>query len=103
MINDITVSRCHATIKFENNHFVFRDNLSKFGTLVLLQKDFRLLPGQARYLQIGKTVVCAHMSYQAPAKYNASLQLWQEARDISSFWPNTQSEQKRNKQMKELY
>jgi len=43
------------------------------------------------------------MSYQAPAKYNPSLQLWQEEKEITTFWPNVQSEQKRNKQMKELY
>ncbi len=36
-INDISVSRCHAIIKFENNKFMLEDNKSKFGTLVLVK------------------------------------------------------------------
>lgn len=41
-INDISVSRCHAAIKFKNNKFVLKDNNSKFGTLVLLKKSIKL-------------------------------------------------------------
>ena len=33
-IGDISVSRCHARIKFCNGRFVLEDNNSKFGTLV---------------------------------------------------------------------
>jgi pSer/pThr/pTyr-binding forkhead associated (FHA) protein len=33
-INDISVSRFHAVISFENNEFFLQDNTSKFGTLV---------------------------------------------------------------------
>jgi hypothetical protein len=33
-INDISVSRCHAVIKFEDGVFRLEDNSSKFGTLV---------------------------------------------------------------------
>lgn len=36
-INDISVSRCHAKIKFVNNKFLLEDNTSKFGTLVLVK------------------------------------------------------------------
>jgi pSer/pThr/pTyr-binding forkhead associated (FHA) protein len=36
-INDISVSRFHAKIKFENNKFMLEDNKSKFGTLVLVK------------------------------------------------------------------
>jgi hypothetical protein len=36
-INDISVSRCHAMIKFKDNKFLLEDNLSKFGTLVLVK------------------------------------------------------------------
>jgi pSer/pThr/pTyr-binding forkhead associated (FHA) protein len=35
-ISDISVSRLHAYIKYENNKYILTDNNSKFGTLVLL-------------------------------------------------------------------
>ena len=38
-ITDISVSRCHATIKFDKGNFFMEDNNSKFGTLVLLKKN----------------------------------------------------------------
>lgn len=62
-INDITVSRCHAMIVFRDDHFVLEDNLSKFGTLLLIKDEIELLPGQIRKLQIGKTVLSYHMSF----------------------------------------
>ena len=37
-VSDISVSRCHAIIKYDANNsqrFYLEDNLSKFGTLVL--------------------------------------------------------------------
>ena len=37
-INDISVSRCHAIIKFKQDGFFLQDNMSKFGTLVLVRK-----------------------------------------------------------------
>ena len=36
-INDISVSRCHAKIKFVDGKFLLEDNTSKFGTLVLVK------------------------------------------------------------------
>ena len=36
-INDISVSRCHALIKFKDGGFWLEDNTSKFGTLVLIK------------------------------------------------------------------
>jgi len=44
-INDISVSRCHAIIKFKAGRFYLEDNLSKFGTLVLVKNRTPLLPG----------------------------------------------------------
>ena len=41
-INDISVSRCHAFIKFYNNAFHLADNMSKFGTLVLIKNKLKL-------------------------------------------------------------
>jgi pSer/pThr/pTyr-binding forkhead associated (FHA) protein len=36
-VSDISVSRCHALVKYnsDNGRFYLEDNLSKFGTLVL--------------------------------------------------------------------
>jgi pSer/pThr/pTyr-binding forkhead associated (FHA) protein len=56
-INDISVSRCHALIKFKNGKFLLEDNLSKFGTLVLVKRKTPLLPGFNKAVQIGRTVI----------------------------------------------
>lgn len=41
-INDISVSRCHAVIRFKGDGFYLQDNMSKFGTLVLVRKRLPL-------------------------------------------------------------
>jgi pSer/pThr/pTyr-binding forkhead associated (FHA) protein len=43
-VNDISVSRCHALLKFDpvTNKYCIEDNLSKFGTLVLANSDIEL-------------------------------------------------------------
>ena len=46
--NDISVSRYHAKIILRNNKFVLDDNLSKFGTLVMVKKNLQLYPGMNR-------------------------------------------------------
>jgi hypothetical protein len=56
-INDISVSRCHAIIKFKDNKFTLEDNLSKFGTLVLIKNKTPLIPGFNKAVQIGRTVI----------------------------------------------
>lgn len=56
-INDISVSRYHATIKFSNGKFYLQDNNSKFGTLVLLKSNPRLEFHKEVTVQIGRTVV----------------------------------------------
>lgn len=56
-INDISVSRCHAKIKFENGKFLLEDNNSKFGTLVLVKQRTPLLPLYNKAVQVGRTVI----------------------------------------------
>ena len=41
-VSDISVSRVHAFIRFENGNFVIVDNNSKFGTLVKMMRPFRI-------------------------------------------------------------
>merc|ERR1711957_919507 len=53
-INDISVSRSHATLTFENGKIRIRDLKSKFGTLVLIKKDLNIFESKIQ-LQIGRT------------------------------------------------
>lgn len=43
-VSDISVSRCHAIIKYnkEDGSYSLEDNLSKFGTLVLAKDPVKL-------------------------------------------------------------
>ena len=41
-INDISVSRCHAIIKYKEDGFYIEDNNSKFGTIALLKERLKL-------------------------------------------------------------
>jgi hypothetical protein len=54
-IADISVSRTHSIIKYENENFFIFDNDSKFGTLILLRKPYQIKFDKAA-LQIGRTV-----------------------------------------------
>ena len=65
-VNDISVSRYHAQIKFLYDKFLLMDNLSKFGTLVMVKKGLEIFPGQSRSIQVGRTLINLHLSYQKP-------------------------------------
>lgn len=54
-ISDISVSRVHAHLKFEDSKFLVYDNDSKFGTLVLLNQNYSVKEDKAA-VQIGRTV-----------------------------------------------
>jgi pSer/pThr/pTyr-binding forkhead associated (FHA) protein len=41
-VNDISVSRCHAILKYKDDSFFVEDNLSKFGTLVLIKDKLEI-------------------------------------------------------------
>jgi pSer/pThr/pTyr-binding forkhead associated (FHA) protein len=56
-VNDISVSRCHAIIKYVDNNYYLEDNLSKFGTLVLLRDRIEIEQNATKAVQIGRTVV----------------------------------------------
>lgn len=51
-VNDISVSRLHAEIRFENEKFYLKDLKSKFGTLVRFKEEFDLK--RAVRLQYGR-------------------------------------------------
>jgi len=56
-IADVSISRCHATIRFQRGHFILEDNNSKFGTLVAMKKPRLLEPGSSVSIQMGRTVL----------------------------------------------
>ena len=53
-INDISVSRTHALLTFNNNKIYIKDLKSKFGTLVLVQNEIEI-NDKIVSLQIGRT------------------------------------------------
>ena len=58
-INDISVSRCHAMIRFEGGQFVIQDNSSKFGTLVKVGEQVPVPKGGSVTMQAGRTLLVA--------------------------------------------
>jgi len=56
-IADVSISRCHAMIRFQRGTFVLEDNKSKFGTLVAMKKPKLLEPGGPVSIQMGRTVL----------------------------------------------
>ena len=54
-INDVSVSRSHATIQCQGKHFFITDNSSKFGTLVLARKPISVTPGSSVVVQVNRT------------------------------------------------
>jgi len=56
-IADVSISRCHATIRFHRGQFLLEDNNSKFGTLVALKKPRPLEAGNPISIQMGRTVL----------------------------------------------
>jgi len=55
-ISDISVSRLHAYIKYQNGKFLITDNNSKFGSLIKLSKKFPI-ESEKVAIQVGRTVV----------------------------------------------
>lgn len=60
-VSDISVSRCHAILKYDAEHshrYYLEDNLSKFGTLVLANSpQVELELDQTKAIQIGRSVI----------------------------------------------
>lgn len=56
-IADVSISRCHATVRLHQGSFLLEDNQSKFGTLVAMKKPRPLTLGSPFSIQIGRTVL----------------------------------------------
>lgn len=55
-VNDISVSRSHAVISYDNGKISIRDLKSKFGTLVLIKRPLTIIDKRI-HLQIGRTYI----------------------------------------------
>lgn len=67
-ISDISVSRIHAHLKYQDGKFMILDNESKFGTLILLGQNYMIKDEKAA-IQIGRTVVTFVKKYYRPSNY----------------------------------
>lgn len=56
-IADVSISRCHATVRFHQGQFVLEDHNSKFGTLVAMRKPLLLSQGGSVSIQVGRSVL----------------------------------------------
>mmetsp|Transcript_31505 Transcript_31505/g.31213 ORF Transcript_31505/g.31213 Transcript_31505/m.31213 type:complete len:146 (+) Transcript_31505:602-1039(+) len=69
-VSDISVSRCHAVIKYMNGIFILEDKASKFGTLVMLQEPYRIEAEDELVLQVGRTVLEASLKSGSSQDYS---------------------------------
>ncbi|SCO68490.1 conserved Plasmodium protein, unknown function [Plasmodium vivax] len=67
-IPDVSISRYHATIKYEKGLFKLEDHNSKFGTLVALRKAREICPKDTMSLQVGRSVVNFRVDEEIPFK-----------------------------------
>ena len=54
-LNDISVSRSHSVISYENGKFYINDIMSKFGTLLLIQNNILFFPYREITIQAGSS------------------------------------------------
>lgn len=67
-INDISVSRKHASLEYKDGKFILTDLKSKFGTLMLISEEVKLSEHNNKTFQIGRTVVTIKAKSEAPWK-----------------------------------
>jgi hypothetical protein len=56
-VSDISVSRFHARIRYQDGKFLLEDNTSKFGTLVGIKERTPIIKNHTCAVQCGRTVV----------------------------------------------
>jgi predicted component of type VI protein secretion system len=76
-IADVSISRCHATIRFHRNGFVLEDHQSKFGTLVAMKKPRMLENDSAVSIQVGRTVLSLKLQSGSNPSSDGQAQLLQ--------------------------
>lgn len=72
-ISDISVSRCHAVIRYSNGEFILEDNNSKFGTLVE-EKEIYVNKGNSSVcIQVGRTLLVLNFNSQECEENESSV------------------------------
>jgi len=71
-IADVSISRCHAVIRYSNGQFLLEDNNSKFGTLVAMKKPRRLEPGNPLSIQMDRTLLSLSLLPDANNPHSAA-------------------------------
>jgi len=71
-IADVSISRCHAHIRYQDGQFLLEDNNSKFGTIVAMKRP-RVLEASQISIQSGRTVLSLHM-HTSEGEHTGELQ-----------------------------
>eukprot|EP00435_Cladocopium_sp_Y103_P058940 s528_g20.t3 len=72
-IADVSISRLHATIRYQKGSFVLEDHNSKFGTLVAMKKPRQLDHGSAISIQVGRTVLSLSLQSEPAGPVNSPV------------------------------
>lgn len=72
-IADVSISRLHATIRYQKGSFVLEDHNSKFGTLVAMKKPRPLDHGSAISIQVGRTVLSLSLQSEPSGPVNSPV------------------------------
>jgi hypothetical protein len=72
-IADVSISRCHATIRFHRGQFVLEDHNSKFGTLIAMKKPRVLEASNQISIQVGRTVLALALQHHDAEGGNSDL------------------------------
>jgi len=91
VVNDISVSRSHASIKYENGKFLIFDNKSKFGTLVQVKEPIEITQ-EKMVIQCGKTVVAFSLKSEK-IKRERCIEIENEG-DVQNMIPSVDFEEK---------
>lgn len=62
-IADVSISRNHATISYENGIFYLEDHDSKFGTLVALRRPLTITSNETTAVQVGRSLIEFSIDY----------------------------------------
>jgi hypothetical protein len=88
--NQISVSKQHAFIKYENGKFILFDNDSKFGTTVLLRGKCKI-EREPITLQIGSTIITLSLIPTPEKKIHPHLAFIDEDEDEKTQIPGGES------------
>ena len=68
-VNDVSLSRRHAGIRFADGEFVLEDVKSKFGILLGLKQRYHAAAGQRASVQAGRTLLSLEQSEPEPTVF----------------------------------